>query len=170
MLIFFPQCESQNQMCFKQEDPPPASCQSEPVAGTSISVDETAKITDNHSETVFWREEECGVITTQMCDFDCVDAVCQCLGRLGSFWGLVERRCCNLIRSRLKEFFSREYLQLQWEFEWLIRAFRAMWALGENPFREFSIYFERIDPIVTPEWVLQEFNVSTKRLLIYCMK
>ncbi|XP_059610461.1 uncharacterized protein LOC132264496 [Phlebotomus argentipes] len=155
-------CEaSQNQMCFKQEENSSAAAQQpEPAAVAAAAAEEDVKTMDNHSESVFWREDECGVISTQMCDFECVELVCECLGRLGSFWGLAERRCCNLIRSRLKEFFARDSLQLHWEFEWLVRVFRAMWALGENPFREFSVYLERIDPSATPEWVLQEFNVA----------
>ncbi|GAB0090950.1 uncharacterized protein DMENIID0001_057350 [Sergentomyia squamirostris] len=155
------QCESQNQMCFKQEDTFGASCTPAAVADVNPTVTEVTPAEQNtQPECDFWREEECGVITTQMCDFDCVEMVCQCLGRLGSVWGLAERRCCNLIRARLKEFFNRGCLLLHWEFEWVVRAFRAMWALGENPFREFSVYLERIDPISTPEWVLHEFHVA----------
>uniref|UniRef100_A0A1B0CEG0 Uncharacterized protein n=2 Tax=Lutzomyia longipalpis TaxID=7200 RepID=A0A1B0CEG0_LUTLO len=145
------------------EDPSlSSSCPAvDPVPGPSYSAtDEAGKCGNVQAGDLLWREDECGVITTQMCDLECVDKVCECLGRLGSFWGLAERRCCNLIRSRLKEFFTRDCIQLHWEFEWLIRVFRAMWALGENPFREFSAYLERVDSISTPDWVLQEFSVA----------
>lgn len=107
-------------------------------------------------------EEEMCVITTKMCDTEEVALVCQCMGRLAGFWSYMYRECSYLLLRRIDQFFLSGVILLKCEYEWLVRAIQAVFALGEVPFREFSTYVDKLHVTITPDWVTVQLNVSTR--------
>lgn len=51
------------------------------------------------------------------------------------------------------------------DYEWIVRAARVLWAIGDFAFRELTIYFEKIDTFQTPEWIQCHFNVNILKLV-----
>lgn len=105
-------------------------------------------------------EEEMCVITTKMCDIEDVPLVCQCMGRLAGFWSYMYRECSYLLLKRIDQFFLSGVILLKCEYEWLVRAIQAVYALGEVPFREFSAHVDKLHVTITPDWVAVQLNVS----------
>lgn len=105
-------------------------------------------------------EEEMCVITTKMCDTEDVALVCQCMGRLAGFWSYMYRECSYLLLRRIDQFFLSGVILLKCEYEWLVRAIQAVFALGEVPFREFSAHIDKLHVTITPDWVTVQLNVS----------
>lgn len=131
--------------------------------------EETEEDEDNEEEEVYnaqeggadaEKNEEFCIITTKMCDIKDVPLVCQCLGRLVGFWPYMYRESGHQLLKRIEQFFLNGVILLKCEYEWLVRAVQAVFALGEVPFREFSVYLDKLHPAITPEWVTIHFNVS----------
>lgn len=118
---------------------------------------------ENESENGDPEEEEMCVITTKMCDTEDVALVCQCMGRLAGFWSYMYRECSYLLLRRIDQFFLSGVILLKCEYEWLVRAIQAVFALGEVPFREFSTHVDKLHVTITPDWVTVQLNVSWGR-------
>lgn len=105
-------------------------------------------------------------LTTKKCEKqEEIDKVCHIIGLSASKWGGIERLMTYLIVNRVETFFlvnkkitsdkGLVIYPLLWilfkfsffflDFEFLQRAIRGLWCLGEFAFREFLIFFENID-------------------------
>lgn len=124
--------------------------------------DESEEENDATAEEEEEAEEMC-VITTKMCDTEDVALVCQCMGRLAGFWSYMYRECSYLLLKRVEQFFLGGVILLKCEYEWLVRAIQAVFALGEVPFREFSGYVDKLHVTITPDWVTVQLNVSAEK-------
>lgn len=122
--------------------------------------------------------EQFSPITTLLCDDQSIERVCAVIGSLASHWGYFERESIYLISKRLEIFFQdATYTALGKifvfllnlcpfhtffaDYAWLVRAIRVLWALGDTAFREITVYFEKIDTTIAPEWMHCHLNVSS---------
>lgn len=139
------------------------------VCGDAVNVDDgddEEEEDDNESEVLVGggggeeEDDEMCVITTKMCDTEDVALVCQCMGRLAGFWSYMYRECSYLLLKRIDQFFLGGVILLKCEYEWLVRAIQAVFALGEVPFREFSSHVDKLHVTITPDYVTVQLNVS----------
>lgn len=96
---------------------------------------------------------------TGACNDRFVEEVCRLIGYLAGKWGYFEHETTFLLAKRLEIFFFDN--RNRWtthEFKWLARITQALTALGENAFRELTLYFEHIPYDQLPEWMIPHLN------------
>lgn len=84
--------------------------------------------------------------STMKCDNSNVEAICEMMGLCAAKWTGVENYLTILIISEVENFFKiTKRVKMEADYEWLGRVARGLWCLGEFPFREFLMFFEKID-------------------------
>lgn len=91
---------------------------------------------------------------TSECSDRFVGDICCLLGYLAGRWGYFEHEITYLLTRRLEIFFFNN--QIEWttqDFQWLNRITQALAVLGEQAFRELTLYFELIPHDQVPVWM-----------------
>lgn len=143
--------------------------QDEPMYGASKSADIKTEATDNLRDKCIktingedirsYCDEVFSPFVTGACSERFVEEVCRLLGYLAGKWGYFEHETTYLLSKRLEIFFFD--IRNRWtthEFKWLARITQALTALGENAFRELTLYFDHIPYDQLPESLIPHLS------------
>lgn len=91
-------------------------------------------------------------LTTAKCHFNVVEDLCRTIGLCAGHWGHLEQHLTYLMSKRVEKL-SQEKMSCPEYWESLYRIVCGLWSLGEYAFRELTIYFEKINPLIAPEYL-----------------
>ncbi|XP_055591721.1 uncharacterized protein LOC129743658 [Uranotaenia lowii] len=128
----------------------------DPDENVSLQMSEsTTGEVNNHNSTTLESEN----IITMICNDYLVDSVSRVIGLCCGKWGFVEQECTFLLVERLQRFFDDKKTIII-DYNWLSRALRALWSVGEFAFRELIPYLEQINPDMVPDFIHPYFNMA----------
>uniref|UniRef100_A0A182PCN8 Uncharacterized protein n=1 Tax=Anopheles epiroticus TaxID=199890 RepID=A0A182PCN8_9DIPT len=137
---------------------PPAIIDADPEENVSLPMSESSdgggEVNNPNSTTL-----ESENITTLICEDYLVDGVCRVIGLCASKWGFVEQECTFLLVERLQRYFQERKTPAV-DYNWLLRIFRGLWAIGEFALRELLPYFYHIDSQTVPEYLVPHLNTA----------
>ncbi|XP_037046683.1 uncharacterized protein LOC119081691 [Bradysia coprophila] len=97
-------------------------------------------------------------LVTRMCDDRFVDDLCSLVGNMAANWGYFEGEIIFILTKRLEIYFNLMEISNTPDYQWLMRIVRLLSVLGEYAFRELTVYFDKIDPLVVPECLQCHLN------------
>ncbi|XP_055839846.1 uncharacterized protein LOC129907593 [Episyrphus balteatus] len=78
-------------------------------------------------------------------DLELVDDLCETIGLIGAINEFFNTECMHLILRRLESFFDKKKIFSSSDYEFISRAIRGLFALGEYAFREFIPYMKMMN-------------------------
>lgn len=93
-------------------------------------------------------------LTTVKCHFNVVENLCRTIGMCAGHWGYLEQHLTYLMSKRVDKLSQdKAVISIEEYWESLYRIVSGLWSLGEYSFRELTIYFDKIDPAIVPEYL-----------------